>query len=122
MRASMVAASQSRASTERIKCSEPLPTIRPICCWVIGARPNSARMPLIATWKSGSVSSMVPSRSMIAARTPASICILVVRLDRRQLGAHGVDDGLVVRLAEDGGTGHEGIGAGRRRGGDVVDL
>jgi hypothetical protein len=38
------------------------------------------------------------------------------------VGAHGVDDGLVVWLAEDGRAGHEGVGAGCGGGGDVVDL
>jgi len=39
-----------------------------------------------------------------------------------QFAAHGVNDCLVVRLAEDGGTGHEGIGAGLGGCGDVLDF
>src|SRR5205085_9443462 len=91
-------------------------------CWSIGARPNSARMPFSASSKSGTVCSMVPSRSMMAAWIAAAPDRILLRLDRGQLGAHGVDHALVVRLAEYGGASHEGVGAGCGRRGDVVGL
>src|SRR5450830_1573117 len=89
-------------------------------CIASGPSPSSARMRLTATWKSGAVSSMVPSRSMMAA-------LILVSMGSfgelpGQFAAHGVDDGLVVGLAEDGGTGHEGVGAGFGGGCDVVDF
>src|SRR5690606_23591175 len=39
-----------------------------------------------------------------------------------QFAAHGVDDGFVIRLAENSGAGHEGIGASLCCGGNIVDL
>src|ERR1700704_2735984 len=68
---------------------------------------------------------MVPSRSMIAALMLENIVFLAgSRLAGQpgQLGAAGIDDCLVIRLAENGGTSYEGVGArfGCLR--DIVDF
>src|SRR5690606_17129870 len=87
--------------------------------WRSGRRRISMRMALTASVRSGMVLSRVPSRSN---RTEVKRMSDLDGLRTGQFGAHGVDDGLVVGLAEYGGARHESIGAGGAYLGDVLDL
>ena len=52
---------------------------------------------------------------------PGNFCWLCIALDG-QLNPHGINDGLVIRLAEDGAAGHKGIGTGRCHSSDIFKL
>jgi len=111
---------------------------RPIPGAASASTPGSCRsssMRPSASTKSPRVSTIVPSRSMMAASMPrgaltgrpsalrAAGCALGNGPARScQRLSHGVDDGAVVALAEDGAAGHEGVGAGVGHAADVVGL
>src|SRR5690606_25343647 len=108
------------ASVRRTRLSTPLPTNVASTSTRSGAMPSSMRVALAASARSGMESSSVPSRSSSAALN----CVMS---DARafalgDLRAQGADDLGVVRLAEDGRAGHEGVGAGGADFGDVVGL
>src|SRR5690606_24039266 len=105
----------------------PLPTQWRTWASPANGNPSPSSMVSMASARSGTLSTRVPSRSnrISAGNWPSNrsrkACILN-GARQGQLLAHGANRGLIIRCVEDGGTGHEGIRTGLGNLADVIDV